>query len=366
MMPRCPDPARLQAFTLGKIEAQGESSMASHLESCSSCGQRLQAFMDEKDLLVASLQGAPRWDFLEEDGFTKGLQRTRQLAATAPPVVVERPLPAALGQYRLLEVLGQGGMGVVYKALHVPLEKIVAVKVLSPRRLADPDAVLRFQREARAVARLEHPHIVRAMDAGEAGGEHFLVMELVSGMDLAALVQRAGALPMPEACEMVRQAASGLQHAFEHGVVHRDIKPSNLMLTPEGEAKILDLGLASSVVEDRRGGLTQSGYFLGTLAYAAPEQIDRPSDVDIRADIYSLGCTLYYLLTRQVPFARWEPTQSHDEPGHLGTLRSDLPAELIAVVQRAVARDRKDRPATPRELAEALRPFAAAPSQCDC
>src|SRR5688572_22053119 len=204
--------------------------------------------------------------------------------------------------YRLVARLGQGGMGTVYRALHSRLGKVVAVKVLPPD-LMQADAVSRFQREMRAVGKLHHPNIVQAFDAGEHEGTHFLVMECVDGCDLHSLVKQRGPLSIADACEIVRQAAVGLQHAHQHGLVHRDIKPSNLMLSEEGQVKLLDLGLALIQGPTNQGGdLTMACQVMGTPDFVAPEQASDSHSVDIRADIYSLGCTLYYLLSGAPPY----------------------------------------------------------------
>ena len=195
-----------------------------------------------------------------------------------------------LSGYQLTEKLGQGGMGAVYKAVHTKLDKTVAVKILPADRLQDDEAVARFEREMKAVGKLDDPHIVRATDAGEADGTHFLVMEYVEGEDLGEILERYGPLGLPEACEVIRQAASGLQHAHEHGLVHRDIKPSNLMLTAKGDVKLLDLGLALlDAEEDAPRELTHTGNIMGTVDYISPEQIRDTHNVDIRTDLYSLG-----------------------------------------------------------------------------
>ena len=192
-----------------------------------------------------------------------------------------------IGQYRLLEkVQQQGGMGTVYKALHVLLLKVVALKVLPADRMKNEGAIARFRREMKAVGRLEHPNIVQARDAGEVDGTHYLVMEFIEGIDLSSLLLYHGPVSIPDACEMIRQAAVGLQHAFERGLVHRDLKPSNLMLTPAGIVKILDLGLARLCHESSGANqLTELGQFMGTADYASPEQAFGPHPVDIRGSL---------------------------------------------------------------------------------
>jgi len=276
-----------------------------------------------------------------------------------------------LGHYKLLAKLGQGGMGAVYKALHTRLNRLVALKVLPAERLQDAAAIARFDREMRAVGALAHENIVAAHDAGEIDGTHYLVMELVDGADLGTIARDQAPLPVAEACEIIRQAALGLQHAYENNLVHRDIKPSNLMLAagPNGPVvKILDMGLA--LLEEQHAEhseLTASGQIMGTLDYMAPEQACDTHAVDIRADIYSLGATLYKLLTGRVPFQGPQYTSvakklmalATQDPPRIDSLREDLPEELVAIIHRMLARQPEDRYTTPSELVEAITPWAA-------
>ena len=281
---------------------------------------------------------------------------TRELPAGAQPI-------GKLGQYVLLEKVGQGGMGTVFKAFHSRLKKVVALKTLPAERMNDPEAVARFNREMLAIGKLEDPHIIRATDAGEADGKHFLVTEFVDGMDLSRLVGLQGPLPIPAACAVVRQAALGLQFIHEHGLVHRDIKPSNLILSGKGQVKILDLGLARLQEADTPGEeLTPSGQMMGTRDFMAPEQALSSHDVDIRADIYSLGCSLYKLLSGKAPFSGPEYSSAMkkimahaQEP--VPPLAS-IPVQLTAVIERMMAKEPADRFAQPAEVAHALEPFA--------
>jgi serine/threonine protein kinase len=276
--------------------------------------------------------------------------------------------PRQMGPYCLLEQLGQGGMGAVYRAEHVRLKRTVAVKVLPPGLLHDTRAVARFRREVEAVGKLDHPNIGRASDAGEASGWPFLVMELIDGVDLAKLAARLGTLPVADACEVCRQAALALQHAHEHGLVHRDIKPGNLMLTPAGVVKLLDLGLAR-VCGDQPVSevLTATGVVIGTPDYMAPEQATEPRSADIRADLYGLGCTLYRLLTGVPPFGGpGQSTLAQKLLAHalapvppIRDRRPEVPEGLAALLVRLLAKSPADRPATPAEVEAALRPFAA-------
>jgi serine/threonine protein kinase len=273
-----------------------------------------------------------------------------------------------IGSYVVLERLGEGGMGQVFKARHEHMERVVALKLMRKEKLAKPDSVRRFYQEVKAAAALVHPNIVLAFDAGQAGSTHFFSMEYVDGTDLDRLVDRQGPLPVPQACECVRQAALGLQHAHERGLVHRDVKPSNLLVSQaKGQppvVKVLDLGLARlspSFSQERK--LTRMGSMLGTPDYLAPEQARDARSVDARADVYSLGCTLFFLLTRRAPFqaeALAELLLKHqmEAPPSIRHLRPEVPEEIDELLQRTLAKRPQERPATAAEVAAALAPYA--------
>ncbi len=294
-------------------------------------------------------------------------------AAYVEPISQLLPKTPVLHRIRdsqLLEVVGRGGMGTVYKARHLRLGKVRAVKVLSPQLLDNQEAVERFRLEIENCGRLEHPNIVQALDAGEEHGIQFLVMEFVEGMDLAQLAsayqQQSRAIPIATACALVRQAAQGLHHAHQHFLVHRDIKPSNLMLSKSGTVKILDLGLARFVAEHLPGTrLTLTHSPMGTCDYMAPEQWSDASAVDIRADIYSLGCTLYFLLTGKPPYAgenfrslaKKQLAHQHAPLPDVQQERPDVPAELSSVLRRMMAKLPEDRFREPLEVVQALDPL---------
>ncbi len=267
-----------------------------------------------------------------------------------------------LGSYVLMERLGEGGMGAVFKARNWKLGRVVALKLIRKERVHNVDAIRRFQREIRAAAQLRHPNIVHALDADEIGGSFVLVMEYVEGVDLARLIKDKGPLPPPQAREYVRQAALALAHAHEKGLVHRDIKPANLLLSSEGQIKLLDMGLArlpAGIDGASTSTMTASGAVMGTPDFLAPEQARSSHDVDIRADLYSLGCTLYFLLTGEVPFPGGtfgEKIARHlmDEPEPVEKLRPAVPSALGAVVRKLMAKKCDDRYQTPAEVAEAL------------
>jgi len=269
-----------------------------------------------------------------------------------------------LGEYEILDQLGKGGMGVVFKARHRRMERVVALKTLPPQAMKDPESVQRFYREVKAAARLIHPNIVTAYDAGEQHGIHYLVMEYVDGQDLASLVKEHGPMPLEEALECVLQAARGLAYAHSQGVIHRDIKPSNLLVDRSGVVKILDMGLARLMFDPARDGvtgdqLTATGQVMGTCDYMAPEQAVSTHRVDGRADIYSLGCTLYRLLTGEPPYPRqtlMEVLVAHREAPipSLSKARPDVPVEVDMVFQRMMAKHPEDRYQRMEEVIEAL------------
>jgi serine/threonine-protein kinase len=287
-----------------------------------------------------------------------------------------------MGPYILLEELGQGGMGRVYKARHRHLERIVALKVIHSSDLNNPESVGRFRREAKAIARLRHPNIVLLYDADVIDGLHFLALEYVRGIDLHRLVVRQGPLDVAAACDYVRQAALGLQQAHERGLVHRDVKPANLLLTrAEGDdpvaddeapagglIKILDMGLARFANSAEGDKLSLDGFIVGTPDYLAPEQALDSSKVDPRADIYSLGCTFYELLAGQTPFAAFTGTQKlmahiQEEPPALRSLRPDLDPRVIQVVARMMAKQPGERYPTAGQVAAVLEGL---PAKADC
>lgn len=274
-----------------------------------------------------------------------------------------------LGKYKLLELIGRGAMGVVFKAEQPGMRRVVALKVMSQSLLDKPNAVDRFRREIRAAATLDHPNIVTAYDADSVDGRYYLVMEYVDGPDLKTWLRTHGQLPIGWVCECIRQAALGLQHAYERGVVHRDVKPSNLLVNAETalvapKIKILDMGLARFVSESQvDGGLTRVDATLGTTDYVAPEQVISPREADVRADVYSLGCTFFQLLTDELPFessgsvARLllQPNQS---PRDLRTLRPEISVELAAVLEKMLSYEPGDRFQTPMEVATVLEAFS--------
>lgn len=280
----------------------------------------------------------------------------------------ERSQDLVLGPYVIQERVGEGGMGAVFKARHQRLSRTVALKVIRKHQMTRADSSVRFQREARAAAQLTHPNIVLVFDSDQSNGTHYLAMEYVEGIDLARLVKQSGPLPIGQACDYIRQAALGLQHAHDNGLVHRDIKPSNLVVTRKnpGETpvvKILDFGLArftSETTED--GQLTDTGQVMGTPDYIAPEQAHNTRSADIRADIFSLGCSLFYLLTGQVPFPGENVMEKlaariSGQSRSVWDLRPEVPPALATIISKMIAMKPADRYQLPSEAAEVLAPY---------
>jgi serine/threonine protein kinase len=267
-----------------------------------------------------------------------------------------------IGQYQLVEKVGSGGMGAVYRAVHLILSKEFALKILPPERASDARAIARFQREIRAIGKVDHPHIVRATDAGQDGGVLFLVMELLKGIDISGLIKAHGKVSPADGCEIIRQAALGLQCVHECGLIHRDIKPSNLLLTSDGCVKILDLGIARLVQASGVTEWSSGGHLVGTLDYMAPEQWEGSEEIDIRTDLYSLGCTLHATLVGRPPFAESHSVASKMMAhlrGDVPSLGPDVSPELDALYRRLMSKNPAGRPASPAEVAAELEPFCA-------
>jgi len=267
----------------------------------------------------------------------------------APPP--KSPQPRLPG-YEILETLGRGGMGVVYRARQIALDRVVALKTMVPESSRDPEFQGRFEREAKSMAALSHPNIVTVHDYGEREGFIWFAMELVEGTDLRRILTDKKRLPPGEAAGLVVQVCDALEYAHSKGVVHRDVKPENVLVDSRGRVRLTDFGLAKILGPDAGGLLTQSGAVLGTARYMAPEQMENPSSVDHRADVFSVGVVFYELLTGERPLGQFDPPSK----------KADLPAQWDAIVLRALAREPGRRFASIGELrAELARAGTGAP-----
>lgn len=384
-----PPKEQLVAFGLGKLNPEDGTEIESHLDACAECYETMLELQD--DTFVALVKKSPPPAVSEDTDADASIAEPSHTAFQ--PTVLESDdgltlsgeaadLPRELqehNRYRILDRIGHGGMGDVYKAEHMVMNRPVALKVIKPELVRHESAIKRFHREVQAAARLHHPNIVTAHDAEQAGNSHFLVMEFVDGVNLDEVLKDRGPLLVEEVCDAIRQTAIGLEHAHGLGMVHRDIKPHNLMLTEAGDVKILDFGLASFVsqaateegepdedsaqtqipTEEVLHQLTQMGTMMGTPDYIAPEQAKDARKADIRADIYSLGCTFYTLLTGKPPFkgesvAEKLAAHAQKEPEPLSNFRDDVPEEVETILKKMMAKDPAERYQTPLEVSEAI------------
>ena len=380
-----PSYRQLAALALGKLATEARDRLQAHVSACTTC----QAFLAQtsRETLNSLLQqSTPPQNSAEQPTASVPRPRVTNPAMAMPPQArasaaqpsrqvpppadssTDDSIPRDLREqtkYRIVRILGRGGMGSVYEVHHQRLDRRQALKVINPELVDNPQALLRFEQELKAVAKLDHPNIARAYDAESFGSLQAIVMEYVPGQTLHELLKKRGRLAVKDACRCVRQACLGLQHAHERGLVHRDLKPQNLMLTRDsGIVKILDFGLAKVVSENKPvQGLTKANMTMGTYEYSAPEQAIDAATADIRADIYSLGCTLYYLIAGVLPFDYNSDTKlllahQNEVPQPLGEVCPGTPQELSDLVARMLAKSPADRPQTPGEVAKALLPFA--------
>ncbi|MBX7104216.1 MAG: SUMF1/EgtB/PvdO family nonheme iron enzyme [Gemmataceae bacterium] len=343
---------RLESFHSGRCTEEEVERIGSHIESCPACESRLSQLDTADDAIVAGLRDA------------------------VPSMFEWRP-GTVIGEYELIELLGAGGMGRVWKARHRRMNREVAIKAMHRPAQATAQLTQRFQREVEALAALRHANIAMAFDAGENQGQPYLVMEYLAGQDLGQRLTASGAMPIKEACGYVLQAARGLAYAHEQALIHRDVKPANLFLTQEGTIKVLDLGLVRRPEDEesplpgtgdtlRDVKLTSATTIMGTLDYAAPEQFTNSLSVDHRADVYGLGGTLFAMLAGKSPFTRSTPQktwQAHlrDEAPPLRTLRPDAPARLERLCQKMLERDPSRRCSSMQEVIRELEAILCRP-----
>ena len=291
-------------------------------------------------------------------GEAKGHPSAARIDPTADAGRVDRHLPPRGGDRRRWD-----GSGL--PALDTKLERLVALKLLPPDQAADGEVVRRFYQEGRSAAQLDHENIARVYSIGQDGYLHYIAFEYIEGETIRQRVEQSGPLPVAEAVDIVLQIAHALVHASQRGVVHRDIKPSNIILTPQGRAKLVDMGLARRFERDCDHGLTQTGMTLGTFDYISPEQARDPRDVDVRSDLYSLGCTLFHMLTGRPPFPGGTVLQKliqHQEepPADVRTMNPAVPAALAGVITKLMAKDRDRRYQSPEQLVRDLLNLAGA------
>ena len=309
--------------------------------------------------VVQTHDGVRTADDVTDKRLARHLVKTKLLSDYQSEQLLSGRTKLTLGPYIITDWIGQGGMGQVFKAVHNLLGRESAIKVL-PLHKITPEAISNFRREIRAQAKLDHPNLVRAYDAGEDGNVQYLVVEYVPGTDLRRLVRSKGKLTVNQAANIVRQSAEGLKEAHKGGLIHRDIKPGNILVTPGGIAKLSDLGLAFCLDDPKD---PRVGKIVGTADYLSPEQIKNPNHITSASDIYSLGCTLYYAVTGKVPFpggnSRNKAKRHLEEtPWHPRRFNEEVSDEFVDLMSDMMAKDPRQRIQTANEVAERLAPWA--------
>ena len=365
----CPNRASLLALLAGELPLDVTAELADHVEQCGACQTALDSIEDSPQSLLPELRGTTPADIARaqrELSLQQSMGDTRiiEMLGGGSEIQPRLKLPCDFGQYSLQKHAGRGGMGDVYLGLQKSLNRPTAIKLLRPNRSTSESAAARFKQEMRIVAMLDHPNLVKAYDGGEFEGRLYLAMELLDGETLADYVQRKGPLSPRRACQICIRAARGLQHAHDAQSFHRDIKPGNIMLTRDGKVKVLDLGLA--LVSEPEGTHKDSISFAGTPEFMSPEQARNAATADARSDIYSLGCTLFFLLTGQSVYPRPKyPTvadciraHQHEPIPDVRTLNAAVPEELARILQRMLSKDPDSRPQTAAEVCKLLEPFS--------
>jgi len=314
--------------------------------------EKVNAALTAVDEAVAKGQRATLLDTMLERGWIQEPQKQEILKAA------EADGPLVLGDFEIIELLGQGGMGAVYKAREISLDRLCALKLLPAHLAREPSIVARFRREAQACAKLDHPHIIRGYRVGEVDGQHYFAMELVEGTSVDRIIEEKGPMEIDEAVKILKQIASALDYAHRAKMIHRDIKPDNIMITKDGVAKLADLGLVKAG-DTEQTRVTMSGTGMGTPAYMPPEQAKGAKHADERSDLYSLGATLYHMVTGEMPYkgdSAFEVMQQH-EKGVLKpprSLRPEVPSWLDLIIGKLMARKPENRFQSAKELLEAV------------
>ena len=375
MAPTCPPNDALRRYLIGDYSDDQGAEIEQHLSQCPACEDTLAGMDKTKDVLLRHLPLAaaeqasssrPAW----LDRLKAGVPAVPLGNSDEISLAEENPSPqGGLGSYELLNILGRGGMGVVYRARHRQLGRNVAIKVVHPKLTSALNARDRFEQEIRILGGMNHPGIVMATDAGRVGPAAYLVMELIDGVDLARLVREQGPLSIPQATEIARQVAEALAAAHDSNAIHRDVKPSNVMLDRDGCAKLLDFGLAHLSERANKQHETSLGHVMGTLDYMAPEQAEG-NTVHAATDLYGLGALLFYLLTGEPPHGS-SPDRTllqqlksitTSEPRLLASVRADVPDDLSQLVAQMLASQPGDRPENAGAVAKSLCSWAKSDS----
>ena len=368
---RCYTRDELKSFVLGNLPGDVLCQISDHLDDCDVCEDTIVGLDQTSDSLLESLKSVRPGEHgyvsphEENADYELAVAAAHQLNYEQNSNAEPSLEPTRIGDYEIIATIGCGGMGSVFKARHMRLGKQVAVKILPWRKMRSPDAVARFNREMRIIGQMDHPGIVTAFDAGDEQGTHYLVMELVEGIDLGQLTRLCGPIGVADACELIRQSASGIQYAHQQDVIHRDIKPSNLMLTSDQKVKVLDLGLATlGSLDGTVDELTTVGQLMGTLDYMSPEQLGSET-ITSCSDTYSLAATLYKLLTGSAPYSRLDcdtPLKklqaiACSSPTPIQERCSTIPPGLAELIDRGLVENPAERFESVADFASQLEPF---------
>ena len=366
MIADCPTQDRLKSLTLGQLPEEQSDVLLRHLEHCKACQQELSQIDESEDTFVRQIKTAGESnasdrasEFETENGCRVAVTRALAALATAEGNGDRLPnVPDSIGEYNIVKPLGAGGMGHVYLGQHTKLNRPVAIKFIADHRRWDTTMHERFESEMSLIGGLKHPNIVVAHDAREVDGLAVLVTEYIDGMTVSEILKRTGKLETADACKIIGEVCEALSYIDSQGLVHRDIKPSNVMIDSDGTVKLLDLGLARLQASDDLNGspeFTATGQAMGTADYVAPEQVNDSRNVDIRADIYGLGCTFYKLLSGQAPFALRHQTAFAKMNAHVSEVpttidSAGIPNDLGKLVDKMLEKNPDDRPQSPGDV----------------
>ena len=360
MIAPCPTQAKLKSLSLGQLPEEQSDVMLLHLESCETCQEAISQIDGGEDTFVRQIKSAGAevaGEFESERGCQVAVTRALAALAIAEDGVSKSGIPNvpnSIGEYDIVKPLGQGGMGHVYLGRHTKLSRPVAIKFIADHRRWDQTMHQRFASEMRLIGGLKHPNIVIAHDAREVDGLAVLVTEYIDGMTLSEILKRTGKLDKADACKIVGEVCKALTYIDSKSLVHRDIKPSNIMIDADGLVKLLDLGLARLQETDETADFTATGQAMGTADYVAPEQVIDSRNVDIRSDIYGLGCTFYKLLSGRAPFADNHSTAFAKMSAHVSetpdSLSGDVPSVLVKLVDKMLHKAPADRPQSPDDV----------------
>ena len=373
MTTQCPTKNQLKLLSGGQLTEEDSDVLLLHLQACDDCQAEIGTLDHDEDTFIGDLQrlqlaDAAANDLTKEPGYRAATAKALAAIGSLETSEQTADLPQEFGDYKIVRSIGRGGMGSVYLGRHAKLDRSVAIKILAKHRRWDEVMHERFETEMRVIGGLNHPNIVAAHDAREVDDVAVLVTEFIDGLNVSELMKRKGRLEIPEACAIGEKICSALTYIGQKNLVHRDIKPSNIMVSTNGQVKLLDLGLTRlQSTDDQPTDYTATGQAIGTADYVSPEQIKDGRNVDYRADLYGLGCTLFKMLTGDAPFGNQKYATAFDKmnahvsqtPPTVSSLRPEVPAQLNTLVQQLLEKSPAKRPQSAAEVAGVLEAFGS-------